>query len=57
LGALVAFFLAKLLGESFVRKIFGERLYTKGEALFIGTAFCGAFGGALQVSLLACGHL
>jgi Predicted membrane protein len=34
LGALVAFFLAKLFGENFVRKIFGERLYTKGEALF-----------------------
>ena len=34
LGALVAFFLARLLGESFVRRIFGERLYTKGEALF-----------------------
>jgi Predicted membrane protein len=34
LGALVAFFLAKLLGEGFVRKIFGDRLYTKGEALF-----------------------
>ncbi len=34
LGAIVAFFLAKLLGESFVKRLFKERLYTKGEALF-----------------------
>ena len=33
-GAIVAFLLAKLLGESFVRRLFKERLYTKGEALF-----------------------
>jgi len=33
-GAIVAFLLAKLLGESFVRRLFKKRLYTKGEALF-----------------------
>lgn len=34
LGALVAYYLAKLLGESFVKRLFKERLYLKGEALF-----------------------
>ncbi|MCX8164379.1 MAG: VTT domain-containing protein [Aquificaceae bacterium] len=34
MGALVSYWLAKFLGEAFVRKIFGERLYLKGEALF-----------------------
>jgi len=34
LGALVAYFLAKILGESFVKRVLGERLYIKGEALF-----------------------
>ncbi|WP_448587923.1 YqaA family protein [Thermocrinis sp.] len=33
-GAIVAFFLAKFLGENFVRKLFKDSLYTKGEALF-----------------------
>ncbi len=34
LGAVVAYFLAKVLGEAFVKKIFKEKLYLKGEALF-----------------------
>ncbi len=34
LGALVAYYLARVLGEAFVRKVFGQRLYLKGEALF-----------------------
>lgn len=34
LGALVAYYLAKFLGDAFVRKLFGKRLYMKGEALF-----------------------
>ncbi len=34
LGAMVAFFLARLLGEGFVKRLFKERLYTKGEVLF-----------------------
>ncbi len=34
LGALVAYYLAKILGETFVKKLFGHRLYLKGEALF-----------------------
>lgn len=34
LGAIVAYFLAKLLGETFVRRLFGDRLYLKGESLF-----------------------
>ncbi len=34
LGALVAYYLAKVLGEVAVRKVLGERLYMKGEALF-----------------------
>ncbi|MFN4012247.1 MAG: YqaA family protein [Aquificaceae bacterium] len=34
LGALVAYYLAKLLGEKAVKKLFRERLYLKGEALF-----------------------
>lgn len=33
-GALVAYYLARLLGEVFVRRVLGERLYMKGEALF-----------------------
>lgn len=34
LGAIVAYYLAKILGETFVKKLFGQRLYLKGEALF-----------------------
>ena len=34
IGAIVAYYLAKFLGENFVRKLFSERLYLKGEALF-----------------------
>ncbi len=34
LGAVIAYFLAKILGENFVRKIFREKLYVKGEAIF-----------------------
>ncbi|MFN3946520.1 MAG: YqaA family protein [Aquificaceae bacterium] len=34
LGALVAYHLAKLLGERAVKRLFGEKLYLKGEALF-----------------------
>ncbi|MCS6997951.1 MAG: VTT domain-containing protein [Aquificaceae bacterium] len=34
LGALVAYFLARFLGESFVKRLFGKRLFLKGEALF-----------------------
>ncbi|RMH81033.1 MAG: DedA family protein [Acidobacteria bacterium] len=34
MGAVVAYYLAKLLGDTFVRKLFGERLYLKGESLF-----------------------
>lgn len=33
-GAFVAYYLAKFLGEKVVRKIFKEKLYLKGEALF-----------------------
>ncbi|MCX8075642.1 MAG: VTT domain-containing protein, partial [Aquificaceae bacterium] len=33
-GALVAYWLARQLGEVFVRKLFGEKLYLKGESLF-----------------------
>ncbi len=33
-GAVVAYFLARFLGETVARRVFGERLYTKGEALF-----------------------
>ncbi|WPM31873.1 DedA family protein [Hydrogenobacter sp. T-2] len=33
-GAIVAYYLAKILGETFVKKLFGQRLYLKGEALF-----------------------
>ncbi|MFN3599223.1 MAG: YqaA family protein [Aquificaceae bacterium] len=34
LGALVAYYLARFLGEKAVKKLFGKRLYLKGEALF-----------------------
>ena len=34
LGAIVAYYLAKILGETFVKKLFGQRPYLKGEALF-----------------------
>ncbi len=34
LGALFAYYLAKLLGEAFVRKILSQKMYLKGEALF-----------------------
>ncbi len=34
LGAVVAYFLARILGENVVKKIFREKLYLKGEALF-----------------------
>ncbi|MEN3028640.1 MAG: VTT domain-containing protein [Aquificaceae bacterium] len=34
LGALVAYSLARFLGENFVRRLFGEKLFLKGEALF-----------------------
>lgn len=34
LGALVAYFLARFLGEGFVKRLFGKRLFLKGEALF-----------------------
>ncbi len=34
LGAIVAYYLAKFLGEAFVKKLFGQKLYLKGEALF-----------------------
>ncbi len=34
LGALVSFFLGRRLGEAFVKRLFGERLFLKGEALF-----------------------
>ena len=33
-GAVVAYILAHLLGESVAKRLFGERLYTKGEAVF-----------------------
>lgn len=33
-GAVVAYYLAMFLGEAFVRRLFGERLYLRGEALF-----------------------
>ncbi len=34
LGAVVAYYLARLLGEMFVKRLLGEKLYMKGEALF-----------------------
>ncbi|ADC89792.1 SNARE associated Golgi protein-like protein [Thermocrinis albus DSM 14484] len=34
LGALVAYFLARYVGEGFVRKLLGEKRFLKGEALF-----------------------
>ncbi|SHK32750.1 YqaA family protein [Thermocrinis minervae] len=34
LGAIVAFFLARFLGETFVKRVLGEKLYLKGQALF-----------------------
>ncbi|MFN7065185.1 MAG: YqaA family protein [Aquificaceae bacterium] len=45
LGALVAYYLAKFLGERAVRRIFKERLYIKGEALFNRYGFWAVFIG------------
>ncbi len=34
LGALVAYYLAGFLGEAFVKRLLGEKLYLKGESIF-----------------------
>jgi membrane protein YqaA with SNARE-associated domain len=34
LGALAAYYLASFLGETFVKRLLGEKLYLKGESLF-----------------------
>lgn len=34
LGALVAYYMASFLGEAFVKRLLGERMYLKGESVF-----------------------